>query len=177
MRSLLVRACLLLALPAIGHADCADLLRHEVRVLRSAETVDLCARYAGQPVLVVNTASHCGFTGQFEELEALYRRYAARGLRIAGFPSDSFRQEADDEAETAKVCFVNYGVTFDMYAPVSVRGADAHPLFKSLATAAGAPRWNFYKYLLDREGRVVARFSSMTAPDDAELERAIEAVL
>ncbi len=91
---------------------------HSLRRLHADESVRLADRYAGQPVLVVNTASHCGFTRQFRELEAVHQRFKERGLKVAGFPSDDFRQEAADEAETAEVCFQNFGVTFDMYAPI-----------------------------------------------------------
>lgn len=162
--------------PAAAPA-CPDYLDQDIKVLRKPESVNLCARYAGQPLLVVNTASHCGFTRQFKGLEALYKEYAARGLKVAGFPSDDFRQEADNEEETATVCYVNYGVSFDMYSPVHVKGKDAHPLFAALAAQTEAPSWNFNKYVLDRQGRVVAHFGSMTEPDDAKLRAAIEKVL
>jgi len=110
-------------------------------------------------------------------LEALNQAYRERGLRVAGFSSDDFRQEAEDEAEAAKVCYVNYGVTFDMYARIHVRGEDAHPLFRELARQSEAPKWNFHKYLVDRDGKVVETWSSMTAPDDEELRAAIEKLL
>lgn len=170
--ALALAAC---SLPAV--ADCPDILDQQVRVLGKPETVNLCERYAGKPVLVVNTASHCGFTGQFKGLEALYQVYKDKGLVVAGFPSDDFRQEADDEAETAKVCFVNYGVTFDMYSKIHVKGDSAHPLFRAIAEQSEAPGWNFNKYLLDREGKVVANFGATTAPDDSDLRAAIEKVL
>ncbi|MNC44611.1 hypothetical protein D3C75_935240 [compost metagenome] len=123
---------------------------------------------------MVNTASHCGFTGQFEGLEALYQRYKGQGLEMLGVPSDDFHQEADDSAETASVCYVNYGVTFSMSAAQKVTGDAAIPLFRKLAAQSGAPRWNFYKYVIDRQGKVVAHFSSMTRPDDAKLIAAVE---
>ncbi len=167
----------LLALPLLARAECAAVLEHQMRPLGKQENVDLCQRYAGHPLLIVNTASHCGFTGQFKGLEALHREYGPRGLRVLGFSSDDFRQEADDEAEAAKVCYVNYGVSFDMYAKIHVRGEQAHPLFAELARQSKAPRWNFHKYLVDRDGKVAATFSSMTAPDDAELRAAIEKLL
>lgn len=171
---------ILLGYVAAGHgaqASCGDVFAHEVRVLRSETHVDLCERYQGHPVLVVNTASHCGYTPQFKQLESLYQAYQSRGLRIAGFPSNDFRQESNDEATTATVCFVNYGVTFDMYAPVRVAGDSAHPVFKSLAAARSAPMWNFHKYLIDREGKVVADFPSHTAPTDSAVTAALESVL
>jgi len=158
-------------------ASCPEVLDHEMRKLRSKETVQLCDAYAGKPVLMVNTASHCGFTPQFKGLEALYQDYKDRGLHVAGFPSNSFKQEAKTEEETADICYVNYGVTFDMYAEVPVKGSDAHPLFVELAEAQGAPRWNFTKYLIDGDRQVVARWGSRTKPEDPELRAAIEAAL
>lgn len=163
--------------PALSRADCEPLLEQQMRPLGKQETVSLCERYGGHPLLIVNTASHCGFTGQFKGLEALHLAYRDRGLRVAGFSSDDFRQEADSEAEAAKICYVNYGVTFDMYATIHVRGKDSHPLFRELARQSEAPGWNFYKYVVDRDGKVVAAFSSTTAPDDKELRAAIEKVL
>lgn len=160
-----------------AEADINQLLDHQLRRLHANETVDLKSAYQGKPLLFVNTASNCGFTGQFEGLEALHQRYKDRGLIIAGFPSNSFRQEADDEAETAKVCFFNFGVSFDMFAPVSVRGSDVHPIFAELARQSRAPRWNFYKYLIDQNGRVVEVFPSTTRPDSKKVEQAIEALL
>ena len=162
---------------ASAAASCPAILDHDVQKLRSSETVNLCEAYAGKPVLVINTASHCGFTPQFKGLEALYQDYREQGLAVAGFPSDSFNQEADDAEETATVCYVNYGVTFDMYTEIPVKGSDAHPLFAELAEARGAPRWNFTKYLIDRDGKVVAKWGSRTTPDDKELRAAIEQAL
>lgn len=166
------------ASPTVVRAEeCADLLQHEMRRLRSEESFDLCSRYRGKALLIVNTASACGFTPQFKGLEALFQKYRDQGLAVLGFPSDDFHQEADDEAETAKVCYVNYGVSFDMFAPIHVTGADAHPLFRQLAASQGAPKWNFYKYVVDPDGNVVAAFSSMVTPDSTKLTSAIESVL
>ena len=162
---------------SMAWASCPEVLDHEMRKLRSKETVNLCDAYSGKPVLVINTASHCGFTPQFKGLEALYQKYRDDGLALAGFPSDSFRQEADSEEKTAEICYINYGVTFDMYAEVPVKGSDAHPLFVELAKAQGAPRWNFTKYLVDRQGNVVASWGSSTRPDDPELRAAIASAL
>ncbi|CAM5283086.1 glutathione peroxidase [Thauera sp.] len=150
---------------------------YELRRLHADELVRLAERYAGQPVLVVNTASHCGFTRQFRELEVVHQTYKDRGLKVAGFPSDDFRQEADDEAKTAEVCFQNFGVTFDMYAPITVTGEAAHPLFREIARQSSAPTWNFHKYVIDRKGRVVAAFPSRVKPDAPEVLKAIERVL
>lgn len=155
-------------------AECPPLLQGELQQLRSKERIDLCQRFAGKPLLVVNTASHCGFTPQFKGLEALYQRYKGQGLEVLGVPSDDFKQEAADTSETATVCFVNYGVTFAMSEPQVVSGDDALPLFRELAAQSSAPRWNFYKYVVGRDGKVIASFSSLTKPDDPDLIAAVE---
>lgn len=160
-----------------GTPDPDALYDHELRRLHSDETVDLRERFAGQPLLLVNTASRCGFTGQFEGLEALHQEFADDGLRVAGFPSNDFQQELEDEAEVAEVCRINFGVTFDMFSPIHVRGEEAHPLFRELARQSESPGWNFHKYVVDRDGKVVAAFPSRIAPDDARLRDAIRSVL
>lgn len=162
-----------LALPVLA-ADCPAMLQGELPKLRSKDaSIDLC-QYAGKPLVVVNTASFCGFTPQFKGLEALYQRYKDQGLEVLGVPSDDFRQESADSKETATVCYVNYGVTFAMTEPQPVSGANAIPLFKGLAEQSRQPRWNFFKYVVDRQGKVVASFSSLTKPDDPELIAAVE---
>jgi len=175
----LVRWMFAAALAGVAQSGVAGgdaLLGHELRRLHSSEVVSL-ARYAGQPLLIVNTASHCGYTRQFQGLEAVHREYAPRGLKVLGFSSNDFNQEAD-EVEAAKVCFVNFGVSFDMFATIPVRGEGAHPLFRELARQSGqSPRWNFHKYVVDRSGRVVAAFPSRVEPDDPALREAIERVL
>ena len=177
--AVVLATCLLAGQAASGGStvDTEEMFNHELRLLHSEEVVNLQQAYAGQPLLVVNTASHCGFTGQFSGLEALHQRYHDDGLRVVGFPSNDFRQEADDEAETAEVCRVNYGVTFDMFSPVRVRGEEAHPLFRELARQSEEPGWNFHKYVIDRGGRVVGAFPSRVTPDDDRLLEAIESVL
>jgi len=166
---------LLLALNgSVLAADCPDLLQGELPKLRAKETIDLCKRFAGKPLLIVNTASFCGFAPQFKGLVALNQQYKARGLEVLGVPSDDFKQESKDGEETAKVCYVNYGVTFTMTEPQPVRGADATHLFKVLAEQSNAPKWNFYKYVVDRQGKVIASFSSLTKPDDPALIAALE---
>lgn len=158
--------------------DCAAILQHEMPALRSKDTVDLCERYAGKPLLIVNTASFCGFTPQFKGLEAIYQRYRGQGLEILGVPSNDFRQEAAEVEKVADVCYVNYGVTFAMTDPQKVTGAEAHPLYRQLTAATGqTPRWNFHKYLIDRDGRVTGNFASQVAPDDPALLKAIELAL
>lgn len=179
MKRLLATLCTtLLCAPAMAaEPDTAALYEHQLPRLHSDETLDM-RQFTGQPMLVINTASFCGFTGQFEGLEALHQRYRDRGLKVVGFPSNDFRQEAGDESKTAEVCFVNFGVTFDMVKPVRVRGDDAHPIFREIARQSGKPpRWNFYKYVIDRNGKVTAVFSSMTKPNDQKLQDAIAAVL
>jgi glutathione peroxidase len=166
-----------LAAGAAAGAECPPLLNTEMKPLRGAQPVSLCD-YRGKVVLAVNTASQCGFTPQFKGLEALYQKYKDRGLVVLGFPSNDFRQEFNEAEETAKVCYINYGVTFPMFAKSAVTGAEANPLFKSLAAQSGTtPKWNFYKYLIGRDGQVVENFSPMTGPDDKGLQDKIEALL
>jgi glutathione peroxidase len=155
-------------------AECPSLLEGELPTLRSKETIDLCKRYQGKPLVVVNTASFCGFAPQFKGLEALSQRYKDQGLEVLGVPSNDFKQESGDVEETAKVCYVNYGVTFTMTEPQAVRGDYAVHLFKELSEQSSPPRWNFYKYVVNRKGRVIANFSSMTKPDDPDFIAAVE---
>lgn len=136
----------------------------------------LCDWFEGKAVLVVNTASKCGLTPQFEGLEALYKRFHEQGLTILGFPSDNFLgQEYDDAEKTAEICYRNYGVTFPMFTRIDVKGKNAHPLFQRLAEQTRKPRWNFHKYLI--VGDQVTDFGPRTKPDDDELIKAIEAAL
>jgi glutathione peroxidase len=138
----------------------------------------LC-QYAGKVLLVVNTASYCGFTPQYEGLEALHARYAARGLVVMGFPSNDFgRQEPGSSRQIAELCFNTYGVKFPMFAKTVVVGPQANPLFAALAQATGKPpAWNFHKYLVDRQGKPVAAFASSVRPGDPALVAAIEKAL
>lgn len=156
---------------------CPDYFTGEYRHLHSSKSVDLCALTENKVVMVVNTASHCGFTSQFKEMEAVYQEYKDQGLVIVGFASDDFKQEDDDEAKAAEICFLNYGVTFTMLAPTHVRGDDANPLFKSIGKMSSAPSWNFNKYLFDTKGNFVAHFGSRTKPDSKDLTSAIETLL
>lgn len=176
-RCFAIAAVSLLGMGSAWAANCPDVLQGQLPKLRAKESIDLCQRYAGKPLVVVNTASFCGFAPQFKGLEALYQRYKDQGLEVLGVPSNDFKQEAKDGAETAKVCYVNYGVTFTMTEPQPVRGADAVHLFKVLAEQSSAPKWNFYKYVVDRQGRVIANFSSVTKPDSPDLIEAVERAL
>lgn len=171
---------------AMGAADnatnydtqCPGPLRGEHRLLRSEDSVDLCELSHNKVTLVVNTASQCGFTGQFEGLEELYQTYKEQGFQVVGFPSDSFNQEYGNEEQTADVCYINYGVTFPMMATSKVRGGDANPVFAELIEKTGeSPRWNFYKYLVGRDGDVLGVYSSTTRPDDQSMRRDIERAL
>ena len=154
--------------------DCPDWLDHDVRQLHSSNKVNLCDLAANKPLLVINTASHCGFTSQFKGLEALHQRFKDQGLVVIGFPSNDFNQEAGSEKKTAEVCYINYGVTFFMTEKIHVKGNQAHPLFKYLAQSQGAPKWNFNKYLINAEGTVINRFSSSTSPNSQEITNAIQ---
>jgi glutathione peroxidase len=159
--------------------QCPPLLDLSVRRLAGDEVVNLCEAYRGKVILVVNTASKCGFTPQYEGLEAIYRKYKDQGLVVLGFPSNDFmNQEPGDEQEIAKFCRLTYSVEFPMFEKVSVKRGSASPLFERLA-AAGAPypKWNFYKYLIDRDGKLVDYYSSITAPDSGKVVKAIERLL
>lgn len=167
---------LLVGLLGAGSAQAADLLDLNYRPLAGKTEVNLEKQYGGKVLLVVNTASKCGFTPQYEALEGLQTRYAARGFSVLGFPSNDFKgQEPGSEKEIQEFCTLTYGVKFPMFQKVQVTGTDATPLYQRLTAATGvAPGWNFHKYLLSRDGRVVAQFSSKVKPDDKELVAAIE---
>ena len=155
------------------------LLDHQYRRLAGTERVNLREAYAGQVLLVVNTASKCGYTPQYEGLEAMHAKYKDRGFAVLGFPSNDFLgQEPGNEKQIQEFCTLTYGVKFPMFEKVHVKGRDATPLYKQLAAQTGtAPGWTFHKYLLDREGRVVANFNSKTKPDDPALLAKLEELL
>lgn len=162
---------------AAAEAGCPPLLRQSFDRLQDEKPQPLC-EYAGKVLLVVNTASQCGYTRQYEGLVALDAKYAKRGLVVMGFPSNDFRQEPGSREQIAEVCFDTYGVRFPMFARTSVVGARANPLHAALAEATGQePRWNFHKYLVDRQGRPVASFASAVEPNDPALIAAIEKAL
>ena len=182
MRTLIAASALaLLALApvtAVQALDCAgSLLNHDQKRLLGG-TENLCQTYGGKVILVVNTASRCGYTPQFEGIEKLYKTYKADGLVVLGFPSDQFRQEESSDESIAKFCTANYGVSFPMYSKSAIDGADANPFYKDLKAATKkAPEWNFNKYLIGRDGRVLAHFGSRVTPDDPALLGAIKAEL
>ncbi|GAA2172179.1 glutathione peroxidase [Agrococcus versicolor] len=151
-------------------------------ITRNDGTEQALADYAGKVVLVVNTASSCGFTPQYEGLEELHRRFGDQGLVVLGCPSDQFKQETGDDAAIAEFCQVNYGVSFPLSAKVAVNGKDAHPLFRWLRKEQGgilgdAIKWNFTKFLVGRDGSVLKRYAPTVEPRDiaADVERALAA--
>ena len=166
MRVLLI---VLLALsPALAQAACPGLLDHRYTSLQG-KPVNLCD-YAGKPVLVVNTASKCGYTPQFEKLEAMHKRYRDRGLVVLGFPSNDFNQELATNQEIAQFCKLTYFVEFPMIEKGSVTGPGATAFYRQLAAAAGgAPQWNFHKYLIAPDGKTVVAFPSQVEPDSREI--------
>lgn len=164
---------------AAGEAPaCPPLLNKTFARLQDEKPQSLC-QYSGKVLLVVNTASYCGFTDQYKGLEALHAKYKDRGFVVLGFPSNDFgNQEPGDSKQIAEFCSNTYGVKFPMFAKTSVRGDNANPLFAELSKASGTrPKWNFYKYLVGRNGQVLDSYSSMTSPDDRDLVRDIEKAL
>jgi glutathione peroxidase len=158
-------------------ASCPAVLKHTFKRLQDETPQDLC-QYAGKVVLVVNTASYCGFTKQYEGLEKLYSKYNGRGLVVLGFPSNDFKQEDADAKKIADLCFNTYGVKFPMFASTVVSGNGANPLYAELIKATGnQPKWNFNKYLIDRNGKVVEYFPSKVTPEDPALVGKIEQAL
>jgi glutathione peroxidase len=160
-------------------SQCPETLDFEMRKLASDETVRLCDAYRDKVVLIVNTASKCGFTGQYEGLEKLYADYRDKGLVVLGFPSNDFGgQEPGSEENIQKFCRLTYGVQFPMFEKTHAKKAVADPLYKKLGELAGEyPRWNFHKYLIDRDGKLVGSYTSFTRPQSGRLVRAIERLL
>ena len=155
-------------------AACPAVLQHTFPRLQDEKPQSLC-QYAGKVLLVVNTASYCGFTPQYEGLEKLHARYRDRGLVVLGFPSNDFAQEKASNKEIADFCENTFGVKFPMFGKSAVRGSDANPLFRQLAAQTGkAPSWNFNKYLIGRDGKVLAHYGSTTRPDDPAFVKAVE---
>jgi len=169
----------LLGLPAWAATPaCPALLNHRFPRLQDDAPQDLC-QYAGKVLLVVNTASYCGFTRQYEGLEALHAKYAARGLVVMGFPANDFgQQEPGNAQQIGELCFNTYGVKFPMFAKTVVKGAGRNAFYAQLAAATSeTPLWNFHKYLIARDGRTVRSFGSMVEPTGSKLTQAIESAL
>ncbi len=180
LTGLIIATCWLLQpVHASETSGCPDTLDFTVSELAGEETVNLCQRYLGKVILIVNTASKCGFTPQYDGLETLYRKYKDDGLVVLGFPSNDFaQQEPGTEHDIKKFCRMTYGVKFPMFAKTSVRQDTADPLYKRLGTLANEfPQWNFHKYVLDRSGKLVASFASRTKPQSPKIVNAIESLL
>jgi len=162
---------------ALAAANCPALLDHRVQTLKGQDA-DLC-EYGGKVVLVVNTASYCGFTPQYKGLESLYEKYRAQGFVVLGFPSNDFgAQEPGTNAQVADFCERTYAVKFPMFDKSVVKGADAGPVYRGLIAASGqAPKWNFHKYLIARDGRLLESFPSQVVPEDPKLVSALERAL
>jgi glutathione peroxidase len=165
----------LTAPPALAQAACPPLLDHTFTGLQDGKPVSLC-QYAGKVVLVVNTASYCGFTSQYDGLEKLYARLKDRGLVVLGFPSNDFgEQEPGTDKEIADFCRLTYGVKFPMLGKSVVSGANANQFYRRLGEVTGSrPKWNFHKYLISRDASQVVAFGSFTKPDDPELLKRID---
>ncbi|MCE1238817.1 MAG: glutathione peroxidase [Azonexaceae bacterium] len=158
--------------------ECPPLLRHEFKRLQDGKPMPLC-QFAGKVLLVVNTASYCGFTSQYDGLEKLHARLKDKGLVVIGFPSNDFgSQEPGSDKEIADFCRLTYGVEFPMAAKTTVRGRQANPFYQELVRITGStPKWNFHKYLISRDGREVVAYTSLTKPDDSDLLRKIDEFL
>ncbi|CAN5129255.1 glutathione peroxidase [soil metagenome] len=162
------------AAPNTPEQVCPALLQQNVLRLQDEKPQSLC-QYSGKVVVVVNTASFCGFTPQYRGLEALYAKYQDRGLVVLGFPSNDFAQETGSNKDIADFCENTFGVKFPMFTKTRVTGKDASPLFRQLAARTGtAPRWNFYKYIIARDGTAVSAFNSMTDPAGGKFVAEIE---
>jgi glutathione peroxidase len=166
------------AMPAAPAAACPALLNQTFPRLQDEKPQSLC-QYSGKVLLVVNTASYCGFTTQYKGLEALYARYKDQGLVVLGFPSNDFgQQEPGTGKQIAEFCTSTYGVKFPMFAKSHVRGDEVNPLHAQLIAATGTtPKWNFYKYLIGRDGKALQSYSSMTSPDSGDLVSDVERAL
>ena len=169
---------LLMTLSTSVSAD-ESLLDQDFRRLASDETVNLGEEYGGKVLLIVNTASKCGNTPQYDGLEKLYQDYGDDGLVVLGFPSNDFMgQEPGTEEQIQEFCRLTYKVKFPMFEKVTVKKGDAHPFYEQLAAKAGTyPTWNFHKYLIGRDGQLITEFSPRTQPDDKRLVEAIRAAL
>ena len=172
----LALAAVLAATPALAGKA---LLDQNYRELAGKRVVNLQKAYAGQVLLVVNTASKCGFTPQYESLEAMHAKYKGQGFAVLGFPSNDFMgQEPGTEKQIQDFCKLTYGVKFPMFEKVHVKGSETTPLYRALAAATGeVPGWNFHKYLIDRNGKVVASFGSRTTPTDPAFVAQVEALI
>lgn len=179
MRHLLLISLMVLSgYSGAKNMNCHDNLDFNVRTLNDQQQVNLCQSYQGKVIIIVNTASKCAFTGQYEGLEKLYKKYRDDGLVVLGFPSNDFgNQDPGSEKQIQEFCRTTYGVQFPMFQKSHVKKSNADPLFAQLGKQAGYPRWNFYKYLLDRDGNLVESYSSFTSPMSKSFLKKIESLL
>ena len=175
---ILILLASLSATSAVATGNCPIVLDHTVEPLTGGKAQSLC-QYKGSVVLVVNTASECGYTGQYEGLQALHKKYATRGLVVLGFPSNAFGgQEPGSNKKIAEFCQANFGVTFPVFAKVEAMPLSKDRVFAGLVAATGAaPKWNFHKYLIDRSGKRVESFESGVEPQSAQFVQRIEALI
>jgi glutathione peroxidase len=176
--ALAVAAPAVAAQPSADDGACPALLNYTFNRLQTGKPESLC-QFRGKVLLIVNTASYCGYTHQYEGLEALYRRYKSRGLVVVGFPSNDFGgQEPGSNQEIAEFCRLTYGVEFPMFEKSSVSSLKSNPLYATLLARTGqTPQWNFHKYLVDRNGNPVESFRSKIEPNDSGLITALEKLL
>ena len=177
MKNLFAPLLFLISLPTMACES--ELLNQDFRRLASTEEVNLCEAYSGKVLLIVNTASKCGNTPQYDGLEKLYDQYGDEGLVVLGFPSNDFMgQEPGSEETIEEFCRLTYGVEFPMFEKTSVKKENAHPFYTALADSAGTyPTWNFHKYLIGRDGELIKEFSPRTKPYDPDLVTAVELAL
>ena len=179
MKKLFSTAIMLLSFTVmdVSANQCPKALDFEIKRLGEDKVENLC-QYKGKVILVVNTASKCGFTPQYEGLEKLYSEKKDRGLVVLGFPSHDFYQEPAPEQDIKDFCNLTYNVKFPMFTKVNVRGEKAHPFYKNLAAETNSsPKWNFWKYLINKEGEVVKSYSMVTSPDGNKLTGMIDKLL
>ena len=179
MKNLLLITSMLLSLTVMDSEanQCPKALDFEIKRLGEERVENLCM-YKGNVILVVNTASKCGFTPQYEGLEKLYREKKGQGFVVLGFPSHDFYQEPAPEQDIKDFCNLTYDVKFPMFTKVNVRGDNAHPFYKNLAKETNSsPKWNFWKYLIDRDGKVVESYSMVTNPNGQKLAKKIDELL
>jgi glutathione peroxidase len=166
----------LFVVPLAASPACPALLNHQMKTI-DGKPLDLC-QFQDRPILIVNTASKCGFTPQFEKLEGMYKQYKDKGLVVIGFPSNDFRQELATNKEVGDFCRLTYGVQFPMAEKTTVAGDAANPFYQQLAAATGeAPRWNFHKYLVAPDGKTVHSFATQVEPDSKELMSKLQGML
>ncbi len=176
MNNFLKSFLLLWMIPVMSYAACLPLYDHQFNTLQG-EKINLCD-YQSKPILVVNTASKCGFTPQFNSLEALYKKYHSKGLLVIGFPSNDFNQELSTDKEVKDFCKLTYAVEFPMTTKSNVTGKNANPFYQELIKAAGQmPQWNFHKYLILPQAKKVYAFTSDVSPDSSEIVDKIKAEL